>query len=499
MPTGYLDNYYARLGVAKNATAEEIRASYHQAARRLHPDTNTEPGATELFLHIQEAYEILSDESRRKAYDTTLPPDIASPPDILVNAVYSRTILPRITDLQLVYVLLDMLALPEKAEKEDFDRAVLNVCLVLDTSTSMAGLRLDMVKTTAIQLLRSLKPEDVLSVVSFNDRAEVILPAGRGQDYRRAESQVSVLQARGGTEILMGLQTAMNEVGQSLNPAYLNHIILITDGRTYGDEDASLKLAEAAAEKGITISGIGIGSEWNDEFLDALAGKTGGTSAYAASAGDIKNLLENKFKGLSNTYANNVSLQFDCGPNVELRYAFRLSPEAGGLPPVSPIKFGNLPLGPRLSIVFEFLISSIPAKADLDLTLMDGQLKMFIPSRTIPMTNARFSLSRTTAENPVLEPPPQVLVKAMSRLSLYRLQEQARQELATGDVEKATQRLQYLATQLLASGQPELAHTVMLEVKHIGEGQVFGEEQQKAIKYGTRSLLLPSGIGLPKA
>ncbi|MDH5507307.1 MAG: J domain-containing protein, partial [Anaerolineae bacterium] len=60
MATSYLDNYYARLGVSKNASADDIRSAYHQAARRLHPDTNTTPGATELFLQMQEAYETLS-------------------------------------------------------------------------------------------------------------------------------------------------------------------------------------------------------------------------------------------------------------------------------------------------------------------------------------------------------------------------------------------------------------------------------------------------------
>ena len=62
MSTGYLDNYYARLGIPLDATPEEVRSAYYKAARQLHPDTNEDPTSTELFLQIQEAYENLSDQ-----------------------------------------------------------------------------------------------------------------------------------------------------------------------------------------------------------------------------------------------------------------------------------------------------------------------------------------------------------------------------------------------------------------------------------------------------
>jgi preprotein translocase subunit Sec63 len=113
MVTGYLDNFYARLGISKNATHEEIRAAYHLAAKKFHPDSNDDPGAAELFLQIQEAYETLSDALKRAEYDKGLPGDIDVPKDVLVNAVYSREILPTINSSQLIYVLLNLMALPD--------------------------------------------------------------------------------------------------------------------------------------------------------------------------------------------------------------------------------------------------------------------------------------------------------------------------------------------------------------------------------------------------
>jgi Ca-activated chloride channel family protein len=489
MATGYLDNFYARLGVPKRATPDQIRAAYHAAARRLHPDASENPDDTEVFLQIQEAYETLSNAQRRADYDRLLPDDIDPPADVMVNAIYSRSVLPAMDSPQLVYVLLDLLSRPTD---EDRKKPALNISLVLDTSTSMSGPRLEMVKAAATTLVRGLNPEDYLSVISFADRAEVIIPAERGVDLGRIEARISQLNTGGGTEILQGLKAGMNEVGRNLSPSFVNQVLLVTDGRTYGDEGASLEVADYAAERAITISGLGIGHEWNDEFLDDLTGRTGGTSSYARRPEDIRRLLEKQFQHIARTYANNVLLEYETPENVEMRYAFRLSPEPGALPLKTPVQLGNIPLGPSLSILVEFMIHKVPADAR-QLTLAQGNLQMKIPTRKIPNTSAKFSLLRPTAKDPEVEPPPQVLVKAMSRLSLYRMQERAREELESGQVDKATTRLTNLANALLSSGRPDLAHTVRLELKNIQKGDPLSEESKKQIKYGTRALVLPDG------
>lgn len=60
---------YEALEVSQNASADEIKKSYRRLARKYHPDINKEPGAEDKFKEINAAYEILSDENKRKQYD----------------------------------------------------------------------------------------------------------------------------------------------------------------------------------------------------------------------------------------------------------------------------------------------------------------------------------------------------------------------------------------------------------------------------------------------
>jgi Ca-activated chloride channel family protein len=147
----------------------------------------------------------------------------------------------------------------------------------------MKGERMDTVKTTAIELVRQLRPFDILSVVTFSDRAEVLLPAGRLPERSEAESRIQMIQTGGGTEIYRGLEAGFFEVRRNLSKSHISQLFLLTDGRTYGDEPACIKIAEQAGAAGVGISCLGIGDGWNDAFLDNLAARAGGNSVYVST------------------------------------------------------------------------------------------------------------------------------------------------------------------------------------------------------------------------
>ncbi|UYN90316.1 MAG: VWA domain-containing protein [Anaerolineales bacterium] len=486
MATSYLDNYYARLGIPRDASQDEVQRAYRRAARQFHPDTNKHTGANELFLLVQEAFDTLQDPQLRREYDASLPEDIEAPPALMVNALYSR---PQITPDepgQVIYVLLDLK--PSASEEERRLKPPLNVALVLDTSTSMAGARLSQVVKAASQFVSQLSEHDILSVITFNDRAQVVVPAQPGLDIQRLISRLSTLQTSGGTEMYQGLKAGLVEVQRHLRASATNHIVLITDGRTYGDEAACLDLASQAAQQGIPISAIGIGDEWNEEFIDQLVSKSGGSSLYADKSAEIHTLLEKRLNTLSLSYANNVKLSYENGAMSKLNYVFRLSPDLGPVSLQQPIFLGNVPQNDSLSVLLEFEIDSRGAQ-DGYLTLAEGRLSLDVPTRPIPSNSARFQLTRQISEIIEPEAPPNTLITAIGKLSLYRMQERARHELEHGDSEAAAKRMRMLATRLLSQGQRSLARTVLLAADDLKESEALGAKEGKQIKYGTRALI----------
>lgn len=64
-----MENLYTVLGVAPNASTEEIKKRYRALAMRYHPDRNADEGAEARFNAIQKAYEVLSDAKRRDEYN----------------------------------------------------------------------------------------------------------------------------------------------------------------------------------------------------------------------------------------------------------------------------------------------------------------------------------------------------------------------------------------------------------------------------------------------
>lgn len=482
-------DYYAILGILRDASQEEIKRAYLNAAQRLHPDKNQAPGETEIFLEIQQAYETLSNPKRRRAYDATLPKEEQPSSPIVHEILYSRPHLVHLDEAQLIYVLLNLRA---RQVNGTLPVPPLNICLVLDRSTSMKDAKMDLLKAAAIKFLRDLRAEDIFSVVVFSDRAETIIPAGYQAGRHTLESQIRAIQAAGATELFQGLQNGLNEVRRGRDAQRVNHVILLTDGHTYGDEEACLRLAAQAAKEGIGISVMGIGTDWNDTFLDQVAGRTGNASHYIARPQDIQKLLAEKFKDLTRVMAEEVTLESKLADGVSLNYAFRLQPESGPLSFEETTKLGPILRDADLGVLFEFMVSP-SALNGRETRLLDGTLKIAMPARPTPPPPIRLRFERETAGEPSVAPPPPAILQALSRLTLYRMQERARQESQAGEFEKATRSLKRLAAHLLEQGHRDLANTVLLEAENIQRKQAFSPDGEKEIKYATRALLMQEG------
>ncbi len=480
--------YYRLLKIPTDASPDEIRDAYFELARHMHPDVNPDPSANEQFLLIQRAYEVLSNSDRRGAYDATLPATLLKP-QISINVKYSRERIARLQEPQLVYALLEVIC---TAEFQESERPAAGIFVVIDRSNSMKGSRFETVKENVVQLLKKLCPQDLLSIVVFSDRAEVVIPPTGVGELTKLEQRIRLLAPGGGTEIFQGLQTGVDQLRLIQKEDTSRHLILLTDGHTYGDEDKCLQLARQAAKEGIFISALGIGHEWNDGFLDQLSSISGGNTLFVSTTDHLARLLEEKLNAIDNIYARGIRFEFDPGPDLELRYAFRLYPESGPLSVSSPMMLGNLPYGRTMVVVLEFLVKESPEGLQ-QLKLAEGKLKFDISRDGVPV-RLPLAFELEISDQPSQDQPSPALLDALARLTLYRLHERARQEVEKGNILQATKHMQYLATNLLSYGDRELAHVVLIEAEHIKQSRQFSKEGDKQIKYGTRALLLPPSL-----
>jgi Ca-activated chloride channel family protein len=278
---------------------------------------------------------------------------------------------------------------------------------------------------------------------------------------------------------------------RSLDARRVNHVILLTDGHTYGDEQQCLALASKIAERGIGISAMGIGKEWNDIFLDVLATRTGGSSAYISQPQDIKKLLLERFNALAQTYAEDLILTLTPIDGVELAYAFRIQPDPSPIPLDGPLHLGSILQDASTQVIFEYIIQPKAVKSDL-LAILNGTLKVAIASQPMPVPLLRLNLNRPIEDNPEADPPPPKIVQALSRLMLFRMQERARSEIENGRIDTATRHLKILASNLLSQGERSMAQTILLEVDHLQKQNVLSAEGSKKMKYGTRALVVAS-------
>ncbi|MEO8610602.1 MAG: DnaJ domain-containing protein [Chloroflexota bacterium] len=483
---------YTTLGIAKDASQEDIKAAYRRVARRLHPDVNqNNPGAAEQFQDITSAYELLTDADRKKSYDNQIVkrPTTGDNYNFTLRVTPSKRAVVPLPEPQVIYLLAEILPDPRARDQDQKRESRLNLTLVLDHSNSMNGTRLDKVKVAAHQIIDQMTKDDILSIISFNDRAEVIIAATPVDNKHALKAKVSMMNASGGTEIFKGLSAGVEQNRRYLGPKLVNHIVLLTDGNTFGDHDQCIELARTAAEQGISISAMGLGQEWNDDFLDELASATGGTSSYINSASAVIRFLNDHVRNLSNAFAERVRLSIAPDPDVKLESAFKLAPHPQPLTTNDGfIQLGSLQANRLISVLLQF---QMPANMSMGFRSIARLVSAGdILSNQQQQFQALSDISLEITDNPPAEDPPIAILDALGKLTLYRMQERAQEALASGDVREATRRLENLATRLLAIGEEDLAHQARAEARRVAHTSNLSDKGRKTLKYQTRYLLL---------
>jgi Ca-activated chloride channel family protein len=485
-------NYYSILKVDSTVTEDEIRKSYRILVRQYHPDVNKDPSATAIFKEIQEAYEILGDPEQRRTYDRLREADgLDKSSAISLRAKISHNYLLTNVEEQAFYVLLDITPATDLPSA----RLPLNLCLVLDRSTSMQGMRLQQVKEGTRQIIDRLNDDDALSVVVFSDRSEVILPSQKNVDKAMAKSIASTIQPSGGTEMLQGLLAGLNELERNRTQTSVNHLILLTDGQTYGDESGCLEKADWAGHHQISLTTMGIGSDWNENLLDQMASSSGGSSVYIDSPRKIVDVFKDTIRDLSSVVARELTLSLNPAAGISFKEGFQITPHIQRLEiRADKAILGPLGTGHDKTLLMEFRVHS-------ESTSGEKRLMRLTVEGDVPGQGNRRSWEWVdiygefvTSQEANVEIP-STIITALGKLAIFKMQEKAMDDLAKGQVSAATQRLETMATRLLNLGETDLARAALLEAGRLARTGDLSAEGRKKIKYGTRSLsILPKEI-----
>jgi Ca-activated chloride channel family protein len=485
-------DYYKILGVKTDSTEEQIRQAYRTLAREHHPDVNSDSAANKHFQDIQKAYEVLNDPTQRRNYDRLRESEGLDKSSALsIRSTISHQFLITHMEEQAFYVWLDI----APATDLPTTRLPINLCLVLDRSTSMQGIRLQQVKEATRQIIDRLNPDDALGLVVFSDRAEVILPAQREFDKALAKSVASTIQASGGTEMLQGLLAGLKELNHYRTTASVNHIILLTDGQTYGDEEGCLEQAALAGHNQISLTTMGIGADWNENLLDQMASTSGGSSVYIDSPKKVVDVFKETIRNLSAVVARELTMSINPAANVTLKEGFQITPHIRRLDMQGEkMMLGPLGTDQGKTILMEFRVNreTTPGKKRLARVTVEGD---------VPGQNNRrnWEWAEIYAEFvPKLEQQmaiPSTIVTALGKLAIFKMQEKAMDDLENGQIGAATQRLETMATRLLNLGETDLARAALLEAGRLARTGDLSAEGRKKIRYGTRSLsILPKEI-----
>jgi Ca-activated chloride channel family protein len=211
-------------------------------------------------------------------------------------------------------------------------RMPLNLCLILDRSGSMEGPPMDYMKRACSYVVDLLEPNDVLSIVAFTDQAEVVMPARRVVNKALIKQHIDMLQVGNTTDLYGGIQVGANQIASLSSPGYVNRALLFTDGEpTAGNKDFASIVGQVAEQKtrGITITALGFGMEYNEELLASIAKRSGGNYYYITRPELIPEIFRKELETLMNVVARNVKMRVHLSRWVQARQIYNKLPTFG--------------------------------------------------------------------------------------------------------------------------------------------------------------------------
>jgi Ca-activated chloride channel family protein len=203
-------------------------------------------------------------------------------------------------------------------------RPAVSLTFVIDTSGSMAGDKLDLVKHALGLLVTRLRGDDSVGIVAFNDGARVVLNPTSAADSWSILDAISSLESNGSTNAQAGLEMGYDLAVMAHRAGANDRVVLASDGvANVGLTDAESMLARIDNEvsRGVDLVTIGVGmGDFNDTLLEQLADRGNGFYAYVNDRVDAEKVFGDQLAGTLETVARDAKVQVEFRPEAVSRY-----------------------------------------------------------------------------------------------------------------------------------------------------------------------------------
>lgn len=240
-------------------------------------------------------------------------------------------------------------------------RAPLNLCLVLDRSGSMEGAPLEYAKQACRYVVDLLSPNDVLSIVTFEEVVDVLMPPQRVTSKEPIKEGIGRLQVGNTTNLYDGIALAAQQLSAFNEPGRATRMIVLSDGDpTAGIKDFATLVSYAGEIKsrGITCTFLGFGPDYNEELIAGMAKKAGGNYYYIPSPELLPEVFRTELEKLMTVVARNLSLRMNLARWVNLRAATGQSIPSGERE--FTLALADLERGATIQQVFDFEFPNHP-------------------------------------------------------------------------------------------------------------------------------------------
>lgn len=192
-------------------------------------------------------------------------------------------------------------------------RLPLNVAVVLDRSGSMEGEKMEQAKQAANMLIDRLEVDDYFSLVTYESEVEVNISATKvGDNAEKWQRHVRRLETGGSTALYAGVEAGGEEVREYLKDNHINRVILLSDGLANVGKKSPreiTRLGKDLAEAGIAVTTIGLGEDFNEDLMTALAEASDANYYYVEDVEKLPEVFAKELGQLNNIVARDVEIR----------------------------------------------------------------------------------------------------------------------------------------------------------------------------------------------